>query len=96
MLDINLKLDGQDAAVQDTNLFKAKNVADVQLGSLNYAQEFGVDKKFFMDSEFNISSATYGAHVMERLAQAGIPASIAIGVASSFADKVSVSVERTT
>jgi hypothetical protein len=95
MLDIKLTVDGEDAKLRDTNLYKAANTADVQLGSLNFAKEFGVDKKFFMDSEFNISSASYASHVMERLAQQGIPASIALQFASPLLDTVAVSVERT-
>lgn len=69
MLDITLVTDGVDLGIGDTITPKAANVLSVQLGSLEYAQEFGIDKNFFLSSTFEFQNESFKAYMIERLTQ---------------------------
>jgi hypothetical protein len=69
MKDIIEVLDGQDLNVMDTPLPKAGNVLSIQLGSLEYALDFGVDLKFFLDSELKFQNESFKAYLVQRLTE---------------------------
>lgn len=58
---------GPDLGIARTDTARAGNILSVQLGSLEYAPNFGIDLKFFLDSEFQIQNASFKAYLVERL-----------------------------
>lgn len=69
MLDIVKVEDGFDLGFGDTVTPKAANVLSVQLGSLEYAQDFGIDQRFFLSSDFKFQNESFKAYLIERLTQ---------------------------
>lgn len=64
--DISITL-GQDLSLVRGDILRAGNVLAVQLGSLEYAQDFGVDLRYFLESEFRIQNASFKAYLVQRL-----------------------------
>lgn len=69
MMDIAEVSDGKDLVILDTAAPKAGNVLSVQLGDLEYAQDFGVDLKFFLESEFQFQNESFKAYLVQRLTE---------------------------
>lgn len=61
-----------DIVIYDTNIKKAENVLDVQLGNLTYLPDFGIDKRYFLDENFQFQNESFRAYCLQRLAQSGI------------------------
>lgn len=73
MLDIvEIPLDGRDLVIADSVVMKAANVLRTQLGSLEYAPTFGVDLKYFLESQFQIQNESFKAYLIQRLSQSFI------------------------
>jgi hypothetical protein len=60
---------GGDIRVYDAQTSKAANVLSVQLGALEYAPDFGVDLKFFIQEGFQFQNASFKAYLIQRLAE---------------------------
>jgi hypothetical protein len=69
MLDIVEANDGEDLTVMDTIVAKAGNLLSVQIGSLEYEQEFGVDFRFFLESEFQFQTESFKTYLVQRLVE---------------------------
>lgn len=67
MLDIVELNDGEDLKVVDSIVSKAGNVLSVQLGALEYAQDFGVDTRYFLESDFQIENSSFKSYCVQRL-----------------------------
>lgn len=68
MIDIT-SFSGGDLNLMEAQVSKAKNVLQVQLGSLEYAPDFGVDVKFFLDEDFRFQNESFKAYLIQRLAE---------------------------
>lgn len=60
---------GGDIRVFDAQTSKAANVLSVQLGRLEYAQEFGVDLEFFIQEDFQFQNESFKSYLIQRLAE---------------------------
>lgn len=69
MTDIVSITEGLDLGVQDSIVPKAANLLETQLGSLDYATEFGVDLRYFITSNFQFQNETFKAYLIERMMQ---------------------------
>ncbi len=72
MKDIIEALEGDDLNVMDSIVAKAGNVASVQLASLEYSQDFGVDLRFFLTSDFQLQNASFKAYLVQRLTESQV------------------------
>ncbi len=72
MLDIIEIEDGEDLTVFDSIVSKAGNVVAVQLGALEYSPLFGVDLRFFLQSEFQIQNDSFKAYIVQRLTESQV------------------------
>lgn len=79
MRDIVSTTDGLDLGVALSSVPKAANVLSTQLGELEYASDFGVDKKYFLDDNFLFQSDSYRAHLIQRLTEAQINVGQVVG-----------------
>ncbi len=69
MRDIISSLDGSDLGVALSTLPKAANVLSTQLGELEYAPAFGVDKRYFLEQPFLFQNECYRSHLVQRLTE---------------------------
>jgi hypothetical protein len=60
---------------KETQLFKAMNVCNTQLGSLIYNQDSGVDIGFFLNKDINFKKTGFIAYLTEQLIMQGIQVS---------------------
>jgi hypothetical protein len=58
-----------DLNTYDAENAKAANVLSIQQGSLEYAPDFGVDIKFFLDPNFQFQNSSFKAYLIQRLAE---------------------------
>lgn len=58
---------GADLGVKQSEAERAGNVLATQIGTLEYAPDFGIDLKFFLESEFSIQNASFKAYLVQRL-----------------------------
>lgn len=84
MLDIVDVKDGQDLVLVDSDVMRAANVLQVQIGDLEYAPWWGVDTKQFITSHVRFQTSVVLAHYLERLAQSQINVSDSLAVAHSL------------
>lgn len=56
----------------DTSLYKAKNVLSVQIGSLAYAPEFGIDYDLFFSDDYEIQNETFRSYAVSKLSENGV------------------------
>lgn len=71
MIDI-IGADSLGLHLYDTQSYKAKNILSVQLGSLEYLQEFGIDLRYFLSENFQFQNESFKAYCVEILANNGI------------------------
>jgi hypothetical protein len=72
MLDIVLSAQGEDMRVQDDISPKAANVISTQIGSLDYATNFGADLRYFLQSDLQFQNESFRAYLVDRLTQHGV------------------------
>lgn len=68
MIDITSVSEG-DLVVLDAQTPKAANVLQVQLGTLEYAPEFGIDLEFFLDEDFQFQNESFKSYLIQRLSE---------------------------
>jgi len=64
--------EGEDLVVMDSIVAKAGNVLSIQLGSLEYAPQFGVDLRFFLESDFIFQNESFKAYMIQRLTESQV------------------------
>ncbi len=61
-----------DIELFDTDTSRAANILSTQLGALEYAQDLGVDLRYFLDEKFKFQNSSFKAYLVEVLANRGI------------------------
>jgi hypothetical protein len=88
MMDIvEIPTDGRDLKLVDSDIMKAGNVVTVQLGSLEYAPDFGSDLRYFLETNFEIQSESFKAYLIERLTQSQVNVTQVISVIDTLFEK---------
>ena len=72
MNDLVTFIDGQDLGVLDIQTPRAANILSVQVGSLEYAQDLGIDLAFFINESFTFQNDAFKSYLIETLANRGI------------------------
>lgn len=72
MIDITSANDSLDLGVLDTNVSRAGNILSIQLGSLEYAPDLGIDLKYFLSEEFIFQNESFKAYLIQVLALSSI------------------------
>lgn len=87
MIDIIRAVQGADLQVQDSIAPKAGNLLATQLGKLSYEPEFGVDLRFFLESNLEFQNESFQAYLIERLIQNRINVDSVLTVIESFTSR---------
>lgn len=61
-----------DLVLVDTQVPKSANIFQIQLGTLEYAQEFGIDLKFFIDEDFQFQNESFKSYLIQRLSESHV------------------------
>ena len=81
MIDIVSNETGLDMWVADTQTPRAANLLSIQILTLEYAKDFGIDLKYFLADDFRFQNESFRAYLIERLANWGINVADVIDVA---------------
>lgn len=71
MIDI-VEFNSKGMQVFDTQTQKAANILSVQLGALEYAQDLGIDLKYFLTESIQFQDESFKAYLVQSLASRGI------------------------
>lgn len=69
---IDVYIENGNFKINDTIVFKAKNILEIQENSLNYAPELGIDLKRFLDPNVKIQNKTFEAYSLQKLGEQGV------------------------
>lgn len=69
---------GGDIQLFDSQVPKAANILSVQVESLEYAPDLGIDLAYFLNEEFRFQNESFKAYLIERLAAQGVNVSSVI------------------
>lgn len=93
MIDIFAIEDGKDLILADSVVPKAANLASVQLGSLEYAPDFGIDLLYFIDNPIQFQNESFKTYLVESMAQNMINVTEANEVLEHLYSKLQFSVD---
>lgn len=65
-----------DIKVLDTQTNRAANILSVQIGALEYAQDLGIDLKYFLSEDFKFQNESFRSYLIQVLANYGINVAI--------------------
>lgn len=63
---------GNDIGIFDTQTSRAANILSIQIGSLEYEPELGIDLKYFLSEDFRFQNDSFRSYLIETLANRGI------------------------
>ena len=75
---------GDDLGLLDSQVPKASNILSVQLDSLEYTEDFGIDLKYFLDENFNFQNESFKSYLINRLAAQNINISSVLETVSAL------------
>ena len=58
--------------MSNTDVFKAENILNIQINSLYYAQDLGIDLARFVNSDVEIQPKTFRAYTVQELTRQGV------------------------
>lgn len=91
MIDIT-SVTSSDLMIQVDQTSKAANVLQIQLGSLEYAPDFGVDLDFFLDPDLQFQNDSFKSYLIQRLSEHNINVNQCAETLSQFFLKYTFSV----
>lgn len=61
-----------DLGLFDSDVARAKNILSVQVGSLEYEQDLGIDLEYFLSQNFKFQNESFKAYLINVLANRGV------------------------
>ena len=89
MIDI-IDFNSSGMLVYDTQTERAANILSVQLGSLEYAPDLGIDLRYFLAEKIQFQNESFKAYLVETLANRGINVTSVIEVLESLASHYTI------
>ena len=84
MIDIVFDETNTNLKVFDTQVYRAANILSVQIDSLEYAKDLGIDLKYFLSPDFNFQNASFQAYLVQVLTAWGVNVTTVIETISQF------------
>lgn len=69
---IDIADENTDLILLDTQAPKAKNILSVQLGSLEYEPDLGIDLEYFLKDDLRFQNESFKAYMIQVLANEGV------------------------
>jgi hypothetical protein len=92
MIDI-ISADANGLGTYDTQTPRAANILSVQLGSLEYAEELGIDLEFFLSEQFKFENEAFKSYLIEVLANRGINVSSVTELLESLFNQLTINIQ---
>lgn len=94
MIDLVPTQPGQDVGAVDTQTQKAANILAIQLRSLEYAPQIGIDLDYFLTQSFEFQNESFKSYLIEVLANNGINVSSVAEVVENLFTKLDINLAR--
>lgn len=82
-----------DLGVYDTETARAANILAVQLGSLEYGPEIGIDLDYFLSEGLRFQNESFESYLIEVLANRGINVTSILPEIETLKRKLTISVQ---
>lgn len=90
MIDIVFMADGKDLGVQNSDAPRAANILSVQLGSLEYEPEMGIDLAYFLSEDFQFQNESFMSYLIEVLANNSLNVSSVVEVVKALHTELTI------
>lgn len=90
MKDINIRDGVKDFEVFDTQVYKAKNILNTQVATLEYAQASGIDLEFFLAEGMSFQTESFNGYLVETLANQGVNVNNVRVLFDTFTETISI------
>ena len=77
----------QDLGLFDTQITRAKNILSVQIGTLEYEPDLGIDLKYFLSEDFRFQNESFKSYLIQVLANYGINVAEVIDTVEALSEK---------
>ncbi len=84
MIDIVFDEQNVNLKVFDTQVYRAANILSIQIDSLEYAKDLGIDLKYFLSPDFNFQNSSFQAYLVQVLTTWGVNVTSVIETLSTF------------
>lgn len=91
MIDL-VSEDTSDLKVFDTQTEKAGNILAIQIGDLEYAENLGIDLRYFLTSGIQFQNESFRAHLIESLTKNGVNASAVTEVIETLSSNYEIEI----
>lgn len=79
-----------DFILEDNNCYKARNILNVQVGSLWFEKDFGIDLKFYVFGDLEFSYETFNFYLINTLINYGIDVNTYTSVLDNFINNLQI------
>jgi hypothetical protein len=93
MIDIVSAHDELDIGLFDTQTTRAGNILAVQVGSLEYAKDLGIDLKYFLSEDFRFQNSSFKAYLIETLANKSINVASVVELVENLSRKYTFNIQ---
>ncbi|MGB2579399.1 hypothetical protein AAIR98_001318 [Elusimicrobium simillimum] len=87
MKDIT-EIRGGDIALANTEVPRAKNLFEVQIGVLQYFADWGIDLEYFLDPNYQIQNTSFNSYLTQKLGEWGFSVSKLVKEDGKFAEEL--------
>ncbi len=84
MIDLLSDIQVDDLGLVDTEVERAGNILGVQLGSLEYAPQLGIDLTFFLSPDFKFQNDSFKSYLTNVLANQSINVASIVETVETF------------
>ena len=85
-----------DLELTNTDVNKAANVLGVQLGSLEYLPNMGVDLEYFLSTDFKFQDQSFKSYIVQVLAANGINVASIISTVENLKENLDINLSAST
>lgn len=93
MIDI-IETDSTGMQVYDTQTERAANILSVQIGQLEYAQDMGIDLRYFLTEDVQFQNESFKAYLVQVLASWGINVASLIETLEAVSSQYTINLSR--
>ncbi|MDR0676297.1 MAG: hypothetical protein LBF97_04585 [Elusimicrobiota bacterium] len=93
MLDLTGGLKNNDLELKDTNIYRAKNLFDIQQGSLHYFQDWGIDLEYFFSPDLKFQNESFATYLQQKITEWGMIVESVKEILNNFLDNISIKIE---
>lgn len=81
-----------DIGIFDTDVERAKNILSIQIATLEYEPDFGIDLKYFLSEDFQFQNESFKSYLVQRLTSYGVNVTSVLETVETLFEKLTFSI----